>query len=471
MSRDGDPEGEAEPTPEVRGARTLAESLRLYLDRRLLIIFVFGMAQGYPWVLIGSAMTAWLQESGLTRSAIGFFGSILGVYAVNFLWAPFVDRLRIPLLYRLGPRRSWILAMQLLMATATLAIAFTEPDANLTWTAILALGLAICSATQDMAIDAYRVEIIPRHEAAVISHGAAAITAGWWTGFALLGAIPFFLADLPGWSWSRVYFVLAALWVPLMVTVLLVPPSRQRRDRFQEAETKYRAALGGGDEPSAWQRVITWLAVTVVEPIREFFTRSGPRLAVTVLLFLFLFKIGEAFLGRMSIVFYKEVGFTDAQIGTYSKLLGGTLTIVYSLFASIFNARFGLIKGLLIGGIAMAGSNLMFSWIALAGPDERLYAAAIFVDNFTAAFSTVAFVAFISFLTSHTYTATQYALMASISTFGRTTMASASGVVVDAMDGNWALFFVLTALMVIPSLLLLIYVAKLLRERVEGWQG
>ena len=462
--------GEDSADPEQR-ATSFLESLRLYWDRRLLIIFVLGIAQGYPWVLIGSAMTAWLQESGLTRSAIGLFGSIFGVYAINFLWAPFVDRLEIPVLRRLGPRRSWILAMQLLMASATLGIAFTHPAKSLTWTSVLALGLAICSATQDMAIDAYRVEVIPRHEAAKISHGSAAITAGWWTGYALLGAAPFFIADLPAWSWSRVYLILAALWVPLIAVVLLIPKAQQRRDRFEEAEEKYQAALGAEREPSTWQKLTAWLAVTVVEPIREFFTRSGPRLAAMVLLFVFLFKIGEAFLGRMSIVFYKEVGFTDAQIGTYSKLLGGWVTIVFSLLASVFNARFGLIKGLVLGGIAMAGSNLMFSWIAIVGPDERLYAATILVDNFCAAFSSVAFVAFISFLTSHTYTATQYALMASLSTFGRTTMASSSGMVVDAMGGNWAMFFVLTAVMVIPSLLLLIYVSKLLKERVEGWEG
>ena len=458
------------PDPD-RETRSLGESLRLLLDRRLLIILIFGMASGYPWVLIGSAMTAWLEEAGLTRSAIGLFGSVFGVYAVNFLWAPFVDRVPFPLLGRLGQRRGWILGMQILMALATLAVGFTDPAANIQLTAVLALVIAILSATQDIAVDAYRIEIIPRSETGVISHGSAMATGGWWTGYGLLGAVPFFVADLAGWSWSRVYLILAAMWVPLMIAVLLVPEAPQRRDRFAEAEERYRRALAARGGTGTWARFTAWLGVTVVEPIGEFFRRTGPRLAISVLAFVFLFKLGEAFLGRMSIVFYKEVGFTDAQIGTYSKLLTWWVTILFAVLGSVINARFGLIRGLLIGGIAMAASNLMFSWIALVGPHEGLYAAAIVVDGFTGAFATVAFVAFISFLTSHTYTATQYALLASLGNLGRTVLSSTSGFVVDALGGNWALFFVLTAIMVLPSLLLLIYVSRALKERVRYWSA
>lgn len=460
----------ATPDPDSATA-SIRDSVRQYLDRRLLIVFIFGMASGYPWVLIGSAMTAWLKEAGLTRSAIGLFGSVFAVYAINFLWAPFVDRVQLPLLGRLGQRRGWILGMQIPLALATFAIAFTHPGASLTWTSILAITIAVCSATQDISVDAYRVEIIGRQEVAKIAHGSAMATAGWWTGYAGLGAVPFFLADMPGWTWSRVFMVLAALWIPLMLAVLFVPEAGQRRERFKEAEERYERALAQRVAPGRWARFVAWLAVTVVEPLREFFVRTGPRLGVSVLLFVFLFKLGEAFLGRMSIVFYKEVGFTDTQIATYSKLLTWWVTILFSVAGSVFNARFGLIKGLLLGGIAMASSNLMFSWIAVVGPVEWLYAVAIVVDGFTAAVSTVAFVAFISYLTSHTYTATQYALLASLGNLGRTIVSGASGFVVDALGGNWALFFVITALMVVPSLLLLVYVGRLLKERVRYWEA
>ena len=172
----------------------------------------------------------------------------------------------------------------------------------------------------------------------------------------------------------------------------------------------------------------------------------------------------------MAIVFYKEVGFTDSQIGTYSKLTTALVTIVCSMLGGVLTARIGIIKGLIVGGIAMAASNLMFAWIAVVGPDTRLYLATVIVDGFTAAVSTVAFVAFISYFTSHTFTGTQYALLASVGTLGRTLVSGASGFIVDALHGNWALFFVITALMVIPSLILLVYVGRLLKERIRYWE-
>jgi MFS transporter, PAT family, beta-lactamase induction signal transducer AmpG len=449
-----------EPDPDAT-RKSIRETLREYLDRRLLTIFVFGMASGYPWVLWGSAMTAWLKESGLTRSAIGVFGTVAAAYSMHFLWAPFVDRVPFPILGRLGQRRGWILGMQILLALATLGISFTHPAESVRWTSILALTIAFCSATQDVAIDAYRVEIIPREEPTKIAHASATTTAGWWTGYALLGAIPFFLADLPGWTWGRIYLLLATMWIPMMATVLVAREGRQHRERFREAEEKYERVLAQRVAPGRWARFTAWLGVTVVEPFREFFERTGTKLGVSVLLFVFMFKLGEAFLGRMSIVFYKEVGFTDTQIATYSKLMTAGVTVLFSMAGGLLNARIGLIKGLLVGGIAMAASNLMFSWIAMVGPSERLYAATIFVDGFTSAMSTVAFVAFISYLTSHTYTATQYAMLVS----------GASGFVVDALGGNWALFFVITALMVVPSLILLIFVGRLLRERIKHWEA
>ena len=458
------------PDPD-KAAPSFRESFKEYLDRRILIIFIFGIASGFPWVLWGSAMTAWLKESGLTRSAIGVFGTVAAAYSFHFLWAPFVDRVPFPILSRLlGQRRGWIMGLQIPLALATLAIAFTHPAESVKWTGILALVIAFCSATQDISISAYRIEIVPREETTKLSHASAAETAGWWTGYALLGAIPFFLADRPGWTWNRIYMLLAAMWLPIMATVLLAREGRQHRRRFAEAEEKYERVLAQKVAPGRWARLMAWLGVTVVEPVREFFQRTGPKLGISLLLFLLLFKLGEAFLGRMSIVFYKEVGFTDAQIGTYSKLMTALVTIVCSMLGGMLNARIGIIKGLIVGGIAMAASNLMFSWIAMVGPDTRLYLATVIVDGFTGAMSTVAFVAFISYFTSHTYTGTQYALLASVGTLGRTLLSGASGFIVDALHGNWALFFVITSVMVVPSLILLVYVGRLLKQRVVHWE-
>lgn len=428
----------------------ISQYLSLYKDKRLLSIFGLGVISGFPWVLIGSAMTAWLQEAGLTRSAIGFFGSVFAVYAFNFLWAPILDSTKIPMLERLGRRRSWIVAMQGLILVLMVGIAFTDPSINIILTSVLALGIALASATQDAAIDAYRIEIMDESEESKIPAGAAMATSGWWTGYSLPGAAALILSDQRGVSWGEIYLLLGVFVIACIGFVLyLREPSVQ--------------VSSASESLQSWS---TRLLNSVVNPLTEFFKRNGVNLALAILSFIFLFKIGEAFLGRMSIVFYKEVGFTNTQIAQNSKLIGWGATIFFSLVASAINIRFGLIHGLLISGVAMAATNLMFTWIALVGPVESLFAATVVVDQFTASFATVSFVSFISYLTHRAYTATQYALMASIGNLGRTTLAVFSGVLVDYLGGNWALFFVITAVMVIPSLILLL----VMRSRLERLQ-
>ena len=438
---------------------SLREAAQLFRDKRLLWIFILGFSSGFPWVLIGSAMTAWLQEAGLTRTAIGFFGSVFIVYALNFLWAPLLDRLQVPLLRRwLGPRRGWIVAMQSVIAVAALLIGLTNPAISIFWTSLLALLIAIASATQDIAVDAYRIEIIGTTESERIPHAAAITTSGWWTGFSVPGAIALYLSDLPGVEWSTVYLVLAGLMLLLMWRVWLMPePESHRAETQHEAEAHYEEELEEHHlaDSGTTRHWMAWWAVTVVEPFAEFFRRNGWKLAVAVLSFIFLFKLGEAFLGRMSIVFYKEIGFSNSEIATYSKLVGWWVTIIFSLLAGVFNARFGIVRGLMIGGIAMASTNLLFAWLALAGPNTNVFALAVVLDNFTSSFATVTFVTFISYLTSRAYTATQYALMASLGNLGRTTLASFSGMMVDGLGGDWFTFFVLTSLMVVPALILL----------------
>jgi PAT family beta-lactamase induction signal transducer AmpG len=418
--------------------------LVLIRDQRQIIIFCLGIASGYPWVLIGSAMSAWLVDAGLSRGAVGYFGSIFAVYAFNFLWAPLLDRFALPVVSALGKRRSWILVCQVTLLLLTAAVAFTDPAVSLFWTSLVAVSIAVVSATQDIAVDAYRIEHIPRDDEAGLSRGAAMATAGWWTGYALIGALPFLLVDLPIFNWQNIYLLLAALWVPMILVVLWAKEPAESVDRVIEQANS----------------VGEWLSQTLVAPLKEFFQRNGVQLAISLLLFIFLFKIGEAFLGRMSIVFYKEVGFSNASIGEYSKIVGWATTIIFSIVGSQINRIYGVFRGLLIGGIAMAASNLMFAYIAAVGPEENLLAIAVMVDGFTGAIATVAFVSFISFLTSHNYSATQYALMASLGNLGRTTLAATSGSLVTWLDGNWSLFFIITALMVIPSLLLLVVVFK-----------
>jgi MFS transporter, PAT family, beta-lactamase induction signal transducer AmpG len=426
--------------------RALIEAWR---DRRLAVIFLLGMASGYPWVLIGSAMSAWLAELGISRSAIGLIGGVTAMYAVNFLWAPFLDRFRPFWLGRLGRRRGWIVAMQLGLLLATLALSRAQPGDMLLGTGMILLVIAFLSATQDIAIDAYRVELIPRRDQARISYGSAMATSGWWTGYGLLGALPFWFVDtLPG-GWNSAYLGLAAIWLAFIAAVVALAP-----------QPEAARPLDASGESLGLR-----IRRAVVEPLADFFARNGVKLALAILAFVLLFKIGEAFLGRMSIVFYKEVGFSNEQIGTYSKLLNWWVTVVFAVLGSLVNARFGIIKGLFIGGIAMAATNLMFSWLAVVGPEPWLLSLTVVVDGFTAALGTVAFMAFITFLSSHTFTATQYALLASIGNLGRTTLASGSGWAVDTLGGNWSLFFMLTAVAVIPSLVILAWLSPRLQAR------
>ncbi len=435
------------------------KTIRSYLDKRLLWVFLLGCSSGFPWVLIGSNMSGWLKDAGLTRAAIGYFGSVFAVYAINFLWAPLVDRIRLPLLTAaLGQRRSWVLFCQALILLLTLLVASVDPARSLLFTSLLALGIAIASATQDIAVDAFRIDSFQQSESEKFPQASAMAVIGWWTGYSLPGYFAFSNADHFGWN--GVYYGMAAVVVLLMVFTLLVEEPQTLRKKLQEeAEARHRKVVQS--------KGLAWLSVTIVEPFLDFFRRNGVRVAVTLLLFVFLFKIGEAFLGRMSIPFYKEIGFSNEQIGLYSKLIGWWVTIVFTLVGSMVNVRFGIVRGLMIGGIAMASSNLMFAWIAKAGPVEELFLAAIVVDNFTTAFSTVAFVSFLTMLTGRAFSATQYALLASLGNLGRTTLASFSGVLADALD-DWSVFFICTAVMVVPSLVMLFslrkYFAALLKK-------
>jgi PAT family beta-lactamase induction signal transducer AmpG len=422
------------------------ETIQSYMDRKLLWVFMLGCSSGFPWVLIGSNMSGWLKDAGLTRAAIGYFGSVFAVYAINFLWAPLVDRVKLPLIGGLlGQRRSWIFLCQSLILVCTLGIAGINPADNLMFTSMLALAIAIASATQDIAVDAFRIDTFPKSHSNKLPQASAMAVIGWWTGYSLPGYLAFINADSMGWN--GVYYGMAVIVGILMLFTLLVGEPRTHRDELQhDAEERHSQVVGS--------RVLAWLTVTVVEPFLDFFRRNGVQVALTLLLFVFLFKIGEAFLGRMSIPFYKEIGFSNEQIGHYSKLIGWWVTIFFTLVGSMFNVKFGIVRGLMIGGIAMAASNLMFSWIANVGPSEDLFLATIIVDNFTTAFSTVAFVSFLTVLTGQAFSATQYALLASLGNFGRTTLASFSGELADYLN-DWSLFFIITALMVIPSLIML----------------
>ena len=448
--------------------QTFSESFSVYLDRRMLRILLLGIISGFPWVLIGSSLSLWLKEDGLSRSTIGWAGLIFGVYAINYLWAPIIDRIRIPwLTNKIGHRRGWIVTMQFFILISLVFWSLIDPTANL-W-AVIAIGLviAIASATQDITVDALRIEQIKETEGTSMQAGAAMAVVGWWTGYKLGGVVALNSAEYLQQAgienyWQTTFLILGIIVIACNIGLMFVHESQPTERQLAQSQTDkmIQEKLGSSNLIS---KMIAWISGTIAGPIISFFKRNGFKIALGILGFVFLFKIGEAFLGRMSIVFYKEIGFSKSDIALYSKGIGWITTVVFTLLGGLFAIRSGVIKAMFISGILMAGTNLLFAALAWSGKSELLFAVAVLLDDIAAAFATVAFVAFISLLVDRTYTATQYALLASIGTLGRTTLAASSGELVDWLNGDWGTFFVITTVMVIPSLILLWFIRSKLR--------
>ena len=431
-------------------------TLALYRDRRMARILLLGVLSGFPQVGLLSLLSLWLQEGGFSRGGIGLFALVGAAYALNALWAPVVDGARLPwLARRLGARRAWIVAMQAAVAVCLFALSRLDPAQQLWWIALWAALLALAGATQDVAIAALRIEQFRPDESRQAAGGAAMVVSGWWLGYGFAGAGALWLVE---WlqqagaadAWQQAYLLLALAPAALAALFLRLVPEPERPPPAAAAAGPLRRA-----------------AELYARPVAGFFARYGGRLALALLLAVLLFKVGEAFLGRMSILFYTEIGFSKSDIALYAKGYGTAATILFTLLGSVVAVRYGVLRGLVAGGLAMAATNLLFALLAWY-PERWLFAAAVVADQFTGAVSTVAFVAFLSQLCDRAWTATQYAALSSLGTLGRTTLAAGSGFLVDGLGGDWPLFFLLTALMVLPSLALILWHRKRLAPVLAG---
>ena len=440
--------------------QSFSEMFSIYFDKRMLKILLLGAISGFPWVLIGSSLSLWLKEDGLSRSTIGWAGLIFGVYAFNYLWAPLVDRVQIPFLTKkIGHRRGWIVLMQITILFSLILWSITSPTENLIFVISVGLIIAIASATQDITVDALRIEQIGENEGKAMAAGAAIAVVGWWSGYKLGGVLSLFSAELlqnRGIEnyWQVTFLILGVLVILMNIGLMFINESdvSDRQNKQKENDKLISDQLGN---ENILKKFLTWIGGTISGPIISFFKKNGFSIALGILGFVFLFKVGEAFLGRMSIIFYKEIGFSKSDIAIYSKTLGWITTVIFTLLGGLFVIRSGVLKAMFLAGIIMASTNLLFSVLAWSERSEILFAIAVIFDDIAAAFATVAFVAFISMLVDRTYTATQYALLASIGTAGRTSLAASSGALVDWLNGDWGIFFILTAIMVIPSLIFL----------------
>ena len=448
--------------------QTLSETFSIYFDIRMLKILLLGAISGFPWVLIGSSLSLWLKEDGLSRSTIGWAGLIFGVYAFNYLWAPLIDRIQIPFLTKkIGHRRAWIVLMQSLILICLILWSILSPTQNLALVITIGLFIAIASATQDITVDALRIEQIGEHEGKSMAAGAAMAVVGWWSGYKLGGVISLFSAEylqnlgLENY-WQLTFLILGVLVILMNIGLMFISEGGSE-DRKKKQKEDDKLISNKFNSKNIFTDLLTWIGGTVGGPIVSFFKKNGFKIALGILGFVFLFKVGEAFLGRMSIIFYKEIGFSKSDIAIYSKTLGWVTTVIFTLLGGLFVIRSGVLKAMFLAGILMASTNLLFTLLAWSDKSELLFAIAVIFDDIAAAFATVAFVAFISLLVDRAYTATQYALLASIGTAGRTTLASSSGALVDWLNGDWGVFFILTAIMVIPSLIILWFMRNKLK--------
>lgn len=406
----------------------LFEEFYRYLRPTRLAVLFLGFSSGLPLALTASTLTVWLAESNVDKAAIGLFAVVATPYALKFLWAPLVDGLNLPGFRRLGRRRGWLAASQLLLMLSLLMLGLADPAVNAWWTALAAVCVAFSSATQDIVIDAYRVELLAPEEQ---GEGAAMVVLGYRFGMIASSAGALFIAAYHGWFAA---YAAMALLVPVgMVAVLFAG----------EPETEYQP-------PAQRKGMRQWLHENVAAPFADFMQRPQ---WLTILLFILLYKFADAFIGIMSNPFLIEIGFKKEEIASIVKLYGLVATIAGGFIGGTMVHRLGMTRSLWICGIAHGLTNLMFYVQALVGHDMQVLALGITLENVTGGMGTAAFVAYISSLTHVRFTATQYALLSSFSAFGRTWLSAPAGWVAQKL--GWELFFILSALLALPGLALL----------------
>ncbi|MBY0383352.1 MAG: MFS transporter [Xanthobacteraceae bacterium] len=438
----------AEPAP-VEDILTPRVSWRdaaeVYLRKRVLVVLFLGFASGLPLALSGSTLLIWMTETGVNLKTIGLFALVGTPYTLKFFWAPLVDALHIPFLTRaLGRRRGWLIFSQLLLIVAIVLLAFSHP-ANPFGVALAALFVATASATQDIVIDAFRVESLPESEQAA---GMASYVAAYRIGMLLSTAGALFLVSgleatglirAQAWMWG--YIVMAALVVIGMITSLIATEPEQSQQ---------------ADEAEAGKTVLARVTQTAVGAFSEFLARKD---AWAILAFVVLFKFTDAFSGTMTAPFVIDLGFTRNDYAAIVKGLGLGATLLGGFAGGFLASRYSLIASLWIGGLLQAVANLSFSWLALVGINHYALALAITAENFTSAVGTVIFVAYLSALCkSPLHTATQYALLTALAAIGRTYLSSGAGYVASAT--GWAWFFVICMVVAIPSFILLVWLQR-----------
>lgn len=431
------------------------EGLRVYLQPRVLGMLFLGFSAGLPLLLVGGTFTAWLRDIGVELAAIGFLSWVGMAHSIKVIWAPLIDRAPVPLLTRwLGRRRAWMLLAQLVIAGSLLGMALTDPRQQLTLIALFAVLAAFGSATQDIAIDAYRVEAEARHRQAAM---AATYVTGYRVAVLAAGAGALHLAALN--DWTLAYSVMAGLMAVGMLTTLIIKePEVQITEATRELEARIAEYLAQ-TRRTGWQRQVSaWFIGAVVSPFADFFQRYG-KAALVILLFVGCFRISDIFMGVMANPFYLDLGFSKTDIANIAAAFGLGMTLAGAALGGVLVARFGIARILILTAFMAPATNLTFAWLAFIGPQQYGLIMAIIADNVTGGMAIAVFIAYLSSLTNTAYTATQYALFSSIMTLPGQFAAGFTGLL--AANVGWVSFFFVTALTGLPAIILAIALLKI----------
>jgi PAT family beta-lactamase induction signal transducer AmpG len=404
------------------------DAVAVYRNPRQLTILAMGFASGLPLALTGATLQVWLTKSGVSLKDVGLFALVGAAYSFKFLWSPVLDRVSLPWLSPLlGQRRSWLVAIGVLLAAALEALGRTDPSVDPWGTAALASLVAFLSASQDVVIDAYRIELLGKDEQ---SAGAAATQWGYRLGMIASGAGALSLAQHFGWQ--RSYLVMASL-VGVGVAAALLSPE-PGHPRVREG---------------------SFLRTAVVEPFREFASR--PRW-LPILAFIVLYRLGDALSGGMANPFYVRLGFSNDEIASVAKIFGVVASMAGIAAGGAFAYRLGVARALVVGGLIHAAGNLAFILQAYMGHDVRVLGLTIFVENFTGGLVSAAFVGYLSTLCHPAFTATQFALFTSLTAVGRTLFVAGAGWLAEQL--GWPLFFCAAALAALPGIALAVFLVS-----------
>jgi len=430
------------------------EGLKVYLQPRVIGMLFLGFSAGLPLLLVGGTFSAWLRDLGVELAAIGFLSWVGMAHSIKVLWAPLIDRLPVPLLTRLmGRRRSWMFLAQLVIAGGLFGMAMSDPLEQIELVAIWAVLVAFGSATQDVAIDAYRVEAEAKHRQAAM---AATYVTGYRVAILAAGAGALHIAALD--SWSLAYSAMAALMlVGVFTTFCIAEPKVHITSDTLAQEDRYTRFLGQSQH-SGWRLSLSsWFFSAFVAPFTEFFERYG-KTALIILLFVATFRISDIFMGTMANPFYLDIGFSKEQIANIAAAFGLAMTLTGAALGGLLVARFGIAPILILTAFMAPATNLIFAWLAHIGPQPDGLVLAIIADNITGGLAISVFIAYLSSLTNTAYTATQYALFSSVMTLPGQFAAGFTGVL--AQNVGWTEFFMLTALTGVPAIVLAFMLLK-----------